>query len=368
MIMSIITFLIVLSILVLVHEAGHFFAAKKAGILVEEFGFGIPPRIFGKKFGETLYSVNLLPFGGFVRLHGENTEDSITKPERAFLNKSKKVRVAIILAGVLMNFLLGIFAFSVVYSFMGIPRKTDYVRVEEVREGSPAKESGLMGGDIIRTIDGATVKSNAEFISAIEEDKGKLVKLGVERKGETGLLTLETTPRENPPEGEGALGIVITSTEIYFPPVWQRPFWGAYYGLMDAIFWGKLVATGMVSMVVGLFRGQVPQDVAGPVGIYALTTQAASYGFLTLVNFLGVLSVNLAILNVIPFPALDGGRLFFILIESIFGRRVVPKVEAAIHTVGIIILITLILAITAHDIQKLVANGGVSGYLDSVLK
>jgi regulator of sigma E protease len=368
MIISIITFLLVLSVLVLVHEAGHFFAAKKAGILVEEFGFGLPPRIFGKKFGETLYSINLLPFGGFVRLHGENTEDTITNPDRAFMNKSKRVRVAVILAGVIMNFILGILAFSVVYSFMGIPRKTDYVKVVEVRNNSPAQKAGLVQGDIIRSVNNKLVKSNSEFISLIESDKGKEISLGVQKAGESSTTTINTTPRENPPEGEGALGVVITSSEIFFPPIWQRPFWGAYYGVVDAVFWGKLVTTGMFSMVAGLFKGQVPQDVAGPVGIYALTTQAASYGLLTLINFLGVLSVNLAILNVIPFPALDGGRLLFILIEGVFGKRVVPKVEAAIHTVGIIILITLILAITAHDVQKLVASGGVAGYLDSVLK
>lgn len=366
MLLSILTFIVVLSILVIVHELGHFFAAKKAGILVEEFGFGLPPRVFGKKFGETLYSINLLPFGGFVKLHGENTEDQITNTKRAFLNKSKKVRTTIVLAGVFMNFILGVVAFGVVYSFLGIPRQTENVKVVDVRSGSPAETAGFLVDDVVSKVGGEAVKTNEQFISTVENNKGKQVDVLVKRGGEE--LTLKAEPRVSPPEGEGSLGVVISSTETFFPPIWQRPFYGAYYGTKEAIFWGKLVATGMYDMVAGLFKGEVPKDVAGPVGIYALTTQAATYGIFSLINFLGVLSINLAILNVLPFPALDGGRLLFIFIESVFGKRVVPKVEAAIHTVGIIVLITLILAITASDIRKLIMAGGVAGYLDAVMK
>ncbi len=368
MIISILIFILVLSILVIVHELGHFVAAKRAGVWVEEFGFGLPPRLFGKKFGETLYSLNLLPFGGFVKLHGENTEDQITNPKRAFLTKSKKVKTGIILAGVFMNFILGIFAFGIVYSFLGVPKTTENVKIVEVRDSSPAKEAGMQVDDIVRTVGGKPVKSNEQFISTIEEFKGKNVDIQIERNGMPDLVTVTTNPRENPPVGEGSLGVVISSTETYFAPIWQRPFYGAYYGFKDAIFWGKLVAGGMFDMVAGLFRGQVPKDVAGPVGIYALTSQAAKFGIFSLINFLGVLSINLAILNVMPFPALDGGRLLFIAIEAVFGKKVLPRVEAVIHTVGIIILITLILAITAHDIQKLIVSGGVQGYLDTVLK
>jgi len=368
MISSILTFILVLSILVIVHELGHFIAAKRAGVWVEEFGFGLPPRVFGKKFGETLYSLNMLPFGGFVKLHGENTEDQITDSKRAFLTKSKKVKTVIILAGVIMNFILGIFAFGIVYSFLGVPKTTENVKIVEVRDGSPAKESGVLINDIVRSVGGQSVKSNEEFINKVEGYKGKEVVIQLERPGVQGLVTVNTIPRVNPPANEGSLGVVITSTETYFAPIWQRPFYGVYYGFKDAIFWGKLVAVGMFDMVTGLFRGQVPKDVAGPVGIYVLTTQAAKFGIFSLINFLGVLSVNLAILNVLPFPALDGGRLLFIVIETIFGKKIVPRIEATIHTVGIIILITLILAITAHDVQKLIVNGGVAGYLNSVMK
>jgi len=365
---SVILFVIVLSILVLVHEAGHFFAARRAGIWVEEFGFGLPPRVFGKKIGETIYSINLLPFGGFVRLHGENAQEDITNSKRAFLNQSKTVRTSVILAGVFMNFMLAILAFSIVYSFTGIPREGDNVKVVEVRTGSPAEEAGLQVGDIVRKINEMDIVSNESFINYIEERKGEEVTLWIERDEDGEFKEIKAAPRANPPEGEGALGVVISTTEVYYPPIWQRPFVGVYYGFKDAIFWTGIVLGGFVKIFTDLFGGAVPQDLAGPVGIFALTSEAAKFGILTLINFMGILSVNLAILNVIPFPALDGGRLLFIGIESVFGRKVLPKVETAIHTIGMIVLLLLVFAITAHDIKKLISAGSITGYIDSVIK
>ena len=368
MVTSIILFLIVLSILILVHEAGHFFAARRAGILVEEFGFGLPPRVFGRKFGETIYSLNLLPFGGFVRLHGENSSEVISEPKRAFLNQNKKVRSVVILAGVFMNFVLAVFAFSIVYSFSGVPREGDSVRIVEIRPDSPASASGLQIGDIVREIDDTKISSNDGFIGYIENKKGEEIIIRSERSGVEGLIELKAVPRLDPPAGEGALGVIISSSEVYFPPLWQRPFYGIYYGFKDALFWVGIVAAGFVKIFTDLSGGTVPQDVAGPVGIFALTSEAAKFGILTLINFVGILSVNLAILNIIPFPALDGGRLLFIGIESVFGRKVIPKVETAIHTVGMIILLLLIFAITASDVKRLISAGSITGYLDSVLK
>jgi regulator of sigma E protease len=359
---SILIFILVLSILVLVHEFGHYWVAKRNGIWVEEFGFGLPPRVFGKKIGETIYSVNLFPFGGFVRLHGEN-EEGISKPNRAFSGKSKKVRFAIVIAGVVMNFLLAVFAFAIVYSFSGIPRDMGFVKVVDIAAGSPAQSGGVVVGDVIKKVDGVEVKTVDEFVKKVEEKKGK--KTFVELENDKRLIL---SPRETPPEGEGPLGVVITTTEIYFPPVWQRPFLGIYYGFKDAIFWGETVIKGFASIVTSLFKGVVPQDIAGPVGIFAVTSEAAKIGVIALINFIGILSVNLAILNVLPFPALDGGRLLFIAIEGIIGKKVLPKVESAIHSVGMIILLLLLLAVTAHDIKRLIASGGIQGFIDSVVK
>jgi regulator of sigma E protease len=366
---SILIFLLVLSILVIVHEFGHFWVARKNGIWVEEFGFGLPPRIWGKKIGETLYSINLLPFGGFVKLHGELTDDPSANSgqaldkKRAFIYKSKKAKTAVIVAGVIMNFLLAIVAFAVVYSFSGVPRETERVKVLDVVTGSPAQTAGLMQGDVISKVGALEVKKTTDFIALVEAQKGKKVKVTLESGKE---LTL--SPRKNPPAGEGPLGVLISTTETYFPPVWQRPFVGAYYGFKEAIFWGKAVLSGFYGIFADLFRGQAPSDVSGPVGIFAVTSEAAKTGILSLINLLGIISVNLAILNIIPFPALDGGRLLFILIEGIIGRKVLPKIEAAIHTAGMIVLLALILAITIKDIRGLIAAGSIPAFLDSLVK
>lgn len=366
MVSSILVFLLVLSILVVVHELGHFIVARKMGILVEEFGFGLPPRIFSKKIGETTYSINLLPFGGFVRLHGETTEDGVTFPRRAFLNKSKKVRASVVVAGVIMNFILGVVAFAIVYSFLGIPRETNQVKVVEIATGSPAQSAGIIVGDTVKSVDKKEVTTVDAFVSLIEEKKGKRTTVELLRDSQTKNITI--IPRESPPENEGPLGVVITTTEIYFPPYWQRPFVGVYYGFNEALLWGGRIVGGFVKIFKDLFVGVAPKDIAGPVGIFAITTQAAKGGILELISFIGILSVNLAILNIIPFPALDGGRLAFIGIETFLGRKVMPRIEAIVHTVGMVILLLALLAITAHDIRGLIKAGSLSNFVEGVLK
>lgn len=340
-------------------------AAKRAGIWVEEFGFGFPPRLFAKRIGETLYSVNALPIGGFVRLHGENSEQGVTKPKESFLGKSKLARTWVLLAGVTMNFLLAVVAFSIYYSVSGVPKETDKVQILEVVAGSPAQEAGLVVGDVVQQVDGKSVTSVDEFIEAIGEKLGGRAQVAVERDGETKTFTIK--PRENPPADQGPTGVVISTSTIYFPPIWQRPFVGAYYGFREALFWGKLTLVGFGSLIVDLVGGHAPTDVAGPVGIFALTNEAAKSGLLSLVNFVGILSVNLAIFNLIPFPALDGGRILFVGIEAVAGRRVLPKVEAAINTVGMVLLLLLVVAVTVFDVKRLVQAGSLSGFMQSIL-
>ncbi|MFC1625922.1 RIP metalloprotease [Patescibacteria group bacterium] len=362
MIVSVFTFIIVLSVLILVHELGHFLAARRAGIWVEEFGIGIPPRIWGKKIGETLYSINALPFGGFVKLHGENSGEDVTDPKRSFLGKSKKVRALVIVAGIVMNFLLAIVTFGIVYSFTGIPRQTDTIKVMDVVDSSPAQMAGITVGDILKSVNGKEVKTNSEFINLIDEQRGKKVTLGLnDRK-----VTL--APREDPPEGEGPLGVVISTTEIYYPPIYLRPFYGISYGFKDAVYWGTTIASGLLQVAHQLSGGVIPKGIAGPVGIYAVTSEVAKFGTLSLINFVGILSVNLAILNIIPFPALDGGRLLFIGIEAVIKRRINSKIESIVNTAGFIFLIGLLLILTFNDIKRLIMAGGTSTYINNILK
>jgi len=301
---------------------------------------------------------------------GENTEEGLSKPTRAFMNKSKKARIAIIVAGVVMNVALAIVAFAITYSFTGIPKETQDVKVLEVETGSPAQISGILVGDIVDVVGKESVESVSEFIELVDEEKGKSVSFLLlrEENGETIEKKVTVKPRDNPPEGEGPLGVTISTTEIYFPPVWQRPFVGIYYGAKDAVFWGKTIIFGFIDIFANLFKGiKPPQAVSGPVGIFAVTSEAASYGVLSLINFIGILSLNLAILNIIPFPALDGGRLLFIFIEKLVGKKVLPKVEAIIHSVGMIALLALLLAVTVKDIRLLVESGSLSGFVDKIL-
>ncbi len=368
MFLSIITFIAVLSILVLVHELGHFIAARRNGVWVEEFGIGYPPRVWGKKIGETLYSINLLPLGGFVRLHGEQTEEDVTKPGKAFINKSKKVRFVILSAGVVMNFLLAVVCFAVFYGFSGVPRETDKVIISGVVESSPADKAGIKPSDVVLAVDGIKIFTTDDFSDLIKERKGKETTLQVLSEGKKDPEIVRIVPRIDVPENEGPLGVLITQTEIYFPPLWQRPFLGVYFGFKDAIFWGWQVLQGLYLMMQNLFKGQVPKDVAGPIGIFVITTEVAKVGLLPLINFLGIFSVNLAVINFLPIPALDGGRFLFIVIEKIFGRKVVPKIEAAIHGGGMALLLMLMLIITITEVKRLIIAGSLQGFIESTLK
>jgi regulator of sigma E protease len=370
MLLSIIIFILVLSVLVLSHEFGHFIVAKKSGIKVEEFGFGLPPRLIGKRVGETVYSINALPFGGFVRLHGEQEEGPGTDIGRSFLHKSKKIRLLVVIAGVIMNFALAIVAFSIVYSFIGVPRDTGKVKVVEVAPGSPAANAGIQVGDVITKVGVTPVSSSNAFISETAKYAGKSVTFEIQRSvdGEQKTAHISLVPRVNPPAGEGPLGVTITTIEIYYPPIYLRPFYGIYYGFQDAVFWGKTIIVGLADIVGGIFKGVPPEGVSGPIGIYAVTTEAERGGFLTLLNFVGILSVNLAILNIIPFPALDGGRLLFIGIEAATRKKVSSKTEALVNNIGFLLLLTLLFVITIGDIRRLISAGGISGFINSMGK
>jgi regulator of sigma E protease len=369
MLITIVAFIIILSILIFVHEFGHFVVAKKTGIKVEEFGFGFPPRIWGKKIGETIYSINALPIGGFVRLFGEELAEEAElergkAPKRAFFAKPKKVRVAVLLSGVLMNFALAVVSFSVIYTKIGIPTQTENVSIVGIAENSPAAEVGLKLDDVVISVDREKIKSNESFIQATEGKAGQEMLVGIKRGEES--LTLLITPRKDPPEGEGPLGVVISQMEMKFYPFWQMPIRGSIEGFKEALAWTRLVLGAFGGMIVRLFTaGEVPRDIAGPIGIFQITSGAVKSGYLAVLQFLGILSVNLAILNILPFPALDGGRLVFIGYEVVTGRRPKPSLERWINTVGMVFLIFLLLLVTINDIARVIETSGLISRLSS---
>lgn len=357
-------FLLILSILIFVHEAGHFIAAKRAGVLVQEFGFGYPPRLFGIKFGETLYSINALPFGGFVRLFGEDdglasSPSAKTKvsPKRAFYAQSPLKKALVVSAGVLMNFLLAVAAFSIAYSISGIPIETDQVAVIEVASQSPAQSSGFQSDDQVTAIglpdqDLVPIISTADFLAFVDQHLGEPVVIQVLRDQTS--LTLTAVPRSEPPPGQGPLGVTISSVEIKFFPWWQMPFRGVVEGFKEALAWGKLVIQMLGITLANLVtRGQISEGIAGPIEIYRLTGQVIQFGMVAILRFLGILSVNLAVVNILPLPALDGGRLVFVAIEALRGKRPHPSLERTINTIGMTLLIILLLLITMNDLIRI---------------
>lgn len=360
--LQLLVFLGVLSVVVLIHELGHFMAAKFFGVRVDEFGFGLPPKVFRLfRKGGTDFTVNLLPIGGFVRLYGENGEAELGVPdERAFWSKKVWKRAIVLVAGVVMNFLLGIVLFGVVYSFLGIPGKIDGVKITEIQQDSPAALAGLEVGDIVTSIQVSNIRyevsSTATFLETVGANKGQEIVLTTGRGG------FKVTPRENPPEGQGAVGIVITDSELKTYPWYEMPFRGAWVGTQEAWAWGKEIVGSFGTLIYRLVTGQgVSRDLAGPVGIYQISNEVRKEGLLAMLQFMGVLSVNLAILNIMPFPALDGGRLVFLVIELVRGKRVKEELEGWVNTVGMLLLLSLMLLITFNDLSRI-------GVWESLLK
>lgn len=347
-IINLIIFLILLSLLILVHELGHFVLAKRAGVKVEEFAIGFPPRLFTIRRGETNYSINAIPLGGYVKMLGE--EDP-TAP-RSFASARRRWRVAILAAGAAMNIIFSVFLFGGAY-LSGWPEVTkSEVVVAQVMPDTPAASAGLKQGDVIVAFNGQSVSTADQLPSLSQESLGKLTTIGVVRDGRTVDVTL--TPRASWPQGQGPIGIAIMEHALKIEPV--------YYSLPAAMLNGARqtlqTITVTLTLPVLMLKGLIPASVArpiGPLGIYNLTTQATTETVSTgwwfpLLSVAGTVSAGLGLANLLPIPGLDGGRLLFVLIEAIRGRRVNPQREGQIHLVGLALLMSLVIIITYFDI------------------
>jgi regulator of sigma E protease len=359
MILTGLIFFIILSILILIHELGHFIVARWVGVTVEEFGLGLPPRIWGKKIRGTIYSINWLPIGGFVKLAGEDDGDHKGLTQKSakhlFWARSKKERSAILVAGVTMNFLLAV-ALTTYLLTQGVAEPSGRVHIDRVVAGSPAEEAGIRVGDVVTEATVVAdptkrveVKVPEELISFTRTNAGEKMTIGILREGSASAVTV--TPRKDPPAGQGPLGVAITdlTTKVY--PISQAPFMALKINVERG--WEMLR-----SIFVTIFRLVTLQplsaEIAGPVGIAQVTGQAVQYGLLAVLEFMAILSLNLAVLNILPIPALDGGRLAFVFLEKFLGRRVRPAFERTAHQWGMIILLGLILLVTINDILRLV--------------
>ncbi|MDO8474423.1 MAG: site-2 protease family protein [bacterium] len=338
--------------LVVLHELGHFLAAKKFGVRVEEFGIGLPPRIFGKKIGETLYSLNLLPLGAFVRLTGEEGQSS---DPRSFGSKSLLSRAIIIGAGVIAFWIISFFIFAGLALTTGIPAGVSdettegvlnpHVRVLGIAPGSPAKEAGLQAGDTVQDFEKV-----GEFQSFINQHKGEEIVLSIVRAGQN--LSIPVTPRLEPPAGEGPLGIQLVRTGNMQYPWYEAPV-VAFQKTAEIT---RDIVQGLLGTLAGVFSGKgLPEGVGvvGPIGIVDLLRNSFAFGISHFLSFLATLSIYLAIFNALPIPAVDGGRLFFLGIEAVRKKPMGTNIEQRINGVFFMLLITFMIWVTIKDITRL---------------
>ncbi len=349
--MTIIIFILVLLVTVIVHEWGHFFIARKSGMTVEEFGFGIPPRIYSWKKGDTTYSINALPIGGFVKIAGENGIEGTSPIEKQFESKPWYLKSAVLVAGVVCNILLAIVLFTAAYA-IGMPVASDHgtPTVVSIVAGSPSAKSALTVGDTVTSITaGQTVLTAPITTKALHNTITST----------TGDVTIAYTHFGKPgttvitPTGEGLTRVIGIAVE----PVTQErlSLWSALKAAVSQTYTtaGEIFTT-LASLIRGIFHHNgTAAQLVGPVGLAQEVGSAASIGFTYLLAFTAAISVNLAVLNIMPFPALDGGRLVVVLLEAITRRKFSQNTVGIIHFIGFVVLLGLMLFLTVGDVRRL---------------
>jgi regulator of sigma E protease len=373
--MPIIIFILILSFLIIIHELGHLMAAKWAKIKVEEFGIGYPPRAF-KLFtkGKVLFSLNWIPVGGFVKMKGENGPEDNDQDEdedglAPFYKRSRFKRLVVILAGVTCNIIFGIIAFAIIFTKQGIPTQIDTPRIGFIAPNSPASEIGIIENTEIKSLqfeeEALEIASVDQVIEFINGHKGKEIAItttlecnGLTCPTETKSFTTYLRTDEETPTNEGSLGIGFTDYTHIFYPWYEMPFRGVWFGLKQAIMMSLMIVVALASLITQLFQGSIPQDVAGPVGIVDHAAQSGIFGegWLSILNFSAIISINLAVMNFLPIPALDGGRAFFILLEKFFGKKRIAKIEGYANYGGMILLLLFITLVTIRDVSRIIGR------------
>lgn len=344
--MTLICFILILGLIVLIHEFGHFFFAKRAGIYVYEFSIGMGPRIckWTRKNDETEYSLRLIPIGGYVQMAGEEIEDDKSVPkDKKFSVKTFGQKFMTVIAGIMNNFLLAIFLLFLLALFNGAPQNK--VIVGQVDETMPAYSAGLKENDKIISMNGKKIRSNDIFALELQVYSGKEITLGVERDGNLYDIKVKPIIRKEDGISVYRYGFAIND-EI------QKGFFASIkYGFSKTIS----LLHQMILTIWYLITGALSfKSFSGPVGIYNIVGQAKNSGFWSLVSLTALLSVNVGFINLLPLPAFDGGRLLFIIIEKLSGKKIDPKFENTIHTVGFFLLMALMILVTYNDIIRLI--------------
>lgn len=348
MLITIVAFIVIIIVLILAHEVGHFVTAKASGVMVDEFGLGFPPRLLSIKRGETRYSLNTILLGGFVKMAGEE-DPSIP---RSLASKGVGTRLLVLSAGSLMNAILPVLLLSI--AFM-VPHNSlvGQVTVQEIVPNSPAVMAGIEPGDTFLQVNGKPVRNIGDLHRYLQLNLGKEIDLLVQHEDST-TEELQVIPRWEPPEGEGAIGVAVSLTN---PTIIRQhyPFWKAIpIGAVACIESYVMFKNGIISTIIGT----APATVTGPVGIAQITGEVAKAGISPLLEFAAFLSINLAILNIFPLPALDGGRIAFVLLEWVRrGKRISAKTEGMVHFIGFAMIMAFILLITFQDITRIISGG-----------
>lgn len=371
---TLLVFLIVLSVLVLVHEFGHFMAAKFFKVRVEEFALGLPftKPLFSKKAKDKMiWAVYPVFFGGFVRLLGEEGDEHRSNPT-SFAHKKPRARAAILLAGVGMNVVLGVLLLYLMLSISSfktfVPafasynfhnsQQTERVIVTEIKKGSPADLAGMKEGDIIVSLAGSEVNGAKSMQEVTSKNAGKSIPIILYHQVPINPRTIYAIPRANPPSGEGPMGIAIADVlEISYPTLSQKLASGLFLTYDMGVYTIKVLGTLISHAITEKTAAPVVSNLSGPVGIFNITSTFLRIGGIdalyNIVQLMAMMTINLAIFNILPFPALDGGRLLFVVIEAVTGKRVNAKWERYIHQAGMAILLTLMLLVTFNDIVRI---------------
>lgn len=336
--MTVLIAILMIGVLVVAHELGHFLAAKANGILVLEFAVGMGPVIFTRQFGETRYSLRLLPIGGFARMAGEemDEEDKLVPPDRRFDKKPVLARALVSIAGPIANFLIAILLFAVVFMFVGVPSSAPIVG--SVEPGWPAAESDLAAGDRIVSIQGEAIGSWQDVHTVISSRPGQELSIVFERAGQQ--QTVQITPRTENDRPQIGIG----------PSIERFSFFGSIkMGWQETVWFTKQILEILGNMITG----KVAAEMTGPIGLIIMTGEVAATSLINLLTFASVISIQFGLFNLLPIPALDGSRLVFLAIEAVRGKPIDAEKESFVHFVGFMILMAFMVLVTFKDLQRL---------------
>lgn len=348
--MGIISAVLILCLLIFFHELGHFLVAKFSGVLVEKFSIGFGPVLFSFKKGETEYALSAIPLGGFVKMYGENPFDEVedSLKERSFAHKPLMVRSAIVFAGPLANILLAILLYMIVF-MAGTPK---YLAViGEVMEKMPAKEAGVLKGDKVVAVNGKALVYWDDMSEIINENAGENVPFTIERNGEK--FDLYITPKLVKDKTIFGEEVKVGRIGVYRGDVFEYIHYGPGEAVLLAAEQSYNVTKLMIMGIVKIFQNILPADnIGGPIMIFQMAKETAATGFLNLLAFMAAISLNLAILNLLPIPILDGGHLFFYLIEAVIRRPVSMKIREYGQMVGLFLILSLMAFAFYNDIMR----------------